>query len=122
MSDDNPYGGQGQPPGSYPAFPPGHQPGPPPRRDRWKIWLGIGLTIPALMATGLLAGVAGVVDDSGALSGIFVIAGLVAPIVLVFFDATRKVAIGLLIGYATLFILAAGACIALIASYDNSYG
>jgi hypothetical protein len=122
MSEQNPYGGSGEPPGNYPTYPPGHPQGQPPRRDRWKIWMGIGLAIPALIATGVLAGMVGVVDDSGALSSLFVIAGLLAPVVLLFFPSTRKVAIGLLIGYGTLFILAAGACVALIASYDNLSG
>ena len=138
MSDENPYRGTAEPPeepekgaspyqggagpAPFPAYPAGHPGGPPPRSDRWKIWLGIGLAIPALLATGLVTGTMGVVDDSGALSGIFLVAGLLAPVVMLFFATTRKVAIGLLIGYAAVFILAAGACIALLASLDNSYG
>jgi len=115
MSDDNPYGGTGQPPGSYPAG--GNLP-PPRRSDRWKIWLGIALAIPALVLTGFLTGLAGFIDDSGALSVVAAGAGVVVPVVLLFFDGTRKVALGVLIGYAVIFILFAGVCVALIASYN----
>ena len=135
MSDENPYGGTGEPPdesgppvpspyqGAPAPPPPGNYPAggyyaPPQRSDRWKIWLGIGLAIPALIVTGMLAGLMGVVDDSGALSGIVGLAGLVAPIVMLFFRSTRKLGLGLLIGYAVLFILVAGACVALLASYN----
>ena len=137
MSDENPYGGTGEPPeeptsptaspygggpeqapGPYLPYPPGYSLGPPPRSDRWKIWVGIGLAIPALIVTGLLAGAVGVVDDSGGLSGLVGLAGLVGPVVLLFFRSTRKLALGLLIGYAVLFILVAGACVALLASYN----
>jgi hypothetical protein len=132
MSDENPYGGAGEPPDEprdparspyqgYPAPPPGNYPSgastPPGRSDRWKIWLGIGLAIPVLAVTGLLAGLLGYTDESGASSGIVALIGLLGPVVLLFPSATRKLALGLLIGYAALFILAAGACVALIASF-----
>jgi hypothetical protein len=117
MSDDNPYGGAGQPPppGSYPVG--GNVP---PQRpsDRWKIWLGIGLAIPALILSGFLTAMAGFVDDTGALSAVVGGGCLLAPIVMLFFDSTRKIAIGLIIGYAVIFILFAGACVALLASYN----
>ena len=116
MSDENPYGGEGTPPpGNYPA---GGYYAPQPRSDRWKIWLGIGLSIPALIATGILTGTLGYFDSSGTLSVFGLLAGLVVPIVMLFFDATRKVALGLLIGYAVIFILFAGTCIVLLASYN----
>jgi hypothetical protein len=38
--------------------------------------------------------------------------------VMLFFDSTRKIAIGLIIGYAVILILFAGACVALLASYN----
>jgi hypothetical protein len=113
MSDENPYGGSGTPP---PAYPTGGYTGP--RSDRWKIWLGIGLSIPALILSGFLTGVSGFVDSSGALSAVVGGACLVAPIVMLFFGATRKVALGLLIGYAVILILFAGVCVALLASYN----
>jgi hypothetical protein len=121
MSDQNPYGGNAPPP------PPGNPPpsgygAPPPRSDRWKIWLGIGLTIPILIGIGVLAGAAGALDNTGVATGLVVLSGLALPIVLLFFRDSRKLGLGLLIGYSVLFILAAGACIALIASYDNMYG
>jgi len=115
MSEENPYGGAGQPPGSYPA---GGKVPPPRRSDRWKIWVGIVLAIPALLVTGFLTSMAGFVDDSGALSVFAAGAGVVVPIVLLFFDSTRKMALGVLIGYAVIFILFAGVCVALIASYN----
>src|SRR3954452_17768546 len=115
MSQDNPYGGSGAPP---PAYPPGGPYAQPPRSDRWKIWLGIGLAIPALIASGFLTGIAGFLDDSGALSAVVGGACLLAPIVMLFFGATRKIAVGLIIGYAVLFILFAGVCVALLASYN----
>lgn len=122
MSEENPYGGPAQPPGGgqppYPTYPPGSHGAPPPRGDRWKIWLGIGLAIPALLASGFITGVAGFVDNSGALSAIVGLACLIAPIVMLFFRATRKVAIGLIIGYAVILVLFAGACVALLASYN----
>ena len=116
MSHDNPYGGSGAPPPAYP--PPGGPYSPQPRSDRWKIWLGIGLSIPALIASGFLTSMAGFLDDSGALSAVVGGACLLAPIVMLFFGATRKVAIGLIIGYAVIIILFAGACVALLASYN----
>lgn len=122
MSQENPFGGPGQPPGGgqppYPAHPTAPYGGPPPRGDRWKIWVGVALAIPALMATAMLVGVAGAIDNSGALSGIVGIACLVAPIVLLFFPATRKIALGLLIGYAVIVIVLGGACVALLSSYS----
>jgi len=122
MSEQNPYGGPGQPPGDgqppYPAYPPGPPGVPPQRSDRWKIWLGIALAIPALLASGFVTGAAGFIDDSGGLSAILGLACFVAPIVMLFFRATRKVAIGLLIGYAVILVLFAGACIALLSSYN----
>jgi len=118
MSDENPYGGTGQPPGNYPPPPPGGYSQPPQRSDRWKIWLGIALAIPALILTGFLTGTAGFIDDSGALSVVVAGAGVVVPIVLLFFDATRKIALGLLIGYAVILILFAGVCVALLSSYN----
>jgi hypothetical protein len=115
MSEGNTPGG-GQPP--YPAYPPGPYDAPPPRSDRWKIWVGIALAIPALMATAAVVALAGAIDNSGALSGLVGIACLVAPIVLLFFPATRKIALGLLIGYAVIVILLGGACVALLSSYN----
>ena len=115
MSEQNPPGG-GQPP--YPSHPPGPYGAPPSRGDRWKIWVGVALAIPALMVTFGLAAVGGAIDNSGALSGLLGIAGLIAPIVLLFVPATRKIALGLLIGYAVIVILLGGACVALLSSYN----
>jgi len=133
MSDENPYGGKAEPPeeqppspyqgagaapGSYQPYPGGGYDAPRPRSDRWKIWLGIALTIPVLVVTGFVAAVAGAIDDSGALSGLIGLAGLVGPVVMLFFGSTRKLGLGLLIGYAVLGILLAGACVALLTAYN----
>jgi hypothetical protein len=128
MSDDNPTGESGEPPepprppvpppGSYPAFPPGSSMPQARPKETWKIWLGIGLAIPVLLAASVLAGGAGAIDDSGALSGLVGLAAFLGPFVLLVPSSTRKVAVGLLIGYAVLLILAAGACVALLASYN----
>jgi hypothetical protein len=115
MSEDNPYGGSGAPPPAYPVDGPQAQP---PRGDRWKIWLGIGLALPALILSGFLTSMAGFLDDSGTLSAVVGGACLLAPIVMLFFGATRKIALGLIIGYAVLFMLFAGVCVALLASYN----
>jgi hypothetical protein len=128
MSDDNPPGGAGEPPepprppapppGNYPAGPPGYSMPRAKPQDTWKIWLGIGLAIPVLIAASVLAAGASAIDSSGALSGLFGLAAFFGPFVLLVPGATRKIALGLLIGYAVLFILAAGACVALLAAYN----
>jgi hypothetical protein len=130
MSDESPYAGTGEPPDPgpgggqppFPAYPPNPYGGAPyatpQRSDRWKIWVGIALAVPLLIATGVVAGAASAIDDSGALTAIIGLAGFVAPLVMLFFPGTRKLGLGLLIGYAVLFILAAGACVALLASYN----
>jgi hypothetical protein len=125
MSDENPTGEPPEPPrppappppGNYPAFPPGYSVPQARPKETWKIWLGIGLAIPVLIASTVLAAGASEIDSSGALSGLFGLAAFLGPFVLLIPQATRKVALGLLIGYAVLFILAAGACVALLASY-----
>ena len=128
MSDQNPPGGSGEPteppnppapPGNYPAFPPGSSMPQARPRDTWKIWLGIGLAIPVLIAGSLLAAGASAIDSSGAVSGLLGLAVFVGPFVLLVPSSTRKLALGLLIGYAVLLILAAGACVALLAAYNN---
>ena len=128
MSDQNPPGGPGDPPeppnpppppGNYPAFPPGYSTPQARSKDTWKIWLGIGLAIPVLIAGSLLAAGASAIDSSGAVSGLLGLAVSVGPFVLLVPSSTRKFALGLLIGYAVLLILAAGACVALLAAYNN---
>ena len=131
MSDERPDDGAGEPfepprppappspPGSYPAFPPGSSMQPEQPKETWKIWLGIGLAIPVLIATTVLAGGAGAIDDSGATSGLIALAGVLGPFVLLVPGSTRKVALGLIIGYGVLLILAGGACVALLAAYSG---
>src|SRR5215217_5750917 len=115
MSDDNPTGGNGEPPEpprppapppptSYPSFPPGYSVPQAQPKETWKIWLGIGLAIPVIIATTVLAGGAGAIDSSGATSGLIGLAGFLGPFVLLVPSSTRKVALGLIIGYGVLFI------------------
>lgn len=106
-------------PGSYPQFPAAGAESPRRRRDTWKIWVGIALAIPALIATLVIAGAVGSFEGLGILAGLVILVGLGTPIVLLFFRDSRKLGVGLLIGYAVLFILVAGACVALLASYSN---
>jgi hypothetical protein len=107
MSDESPYAGAGGPP--YP----------PQRSDRWKIWLGIGLAVPALVATGVLASLGGLVDSTGLVTSVVGLAGLATPVVLLFVPSTRKVAVGLVIGYAIVIMLLAGACVALLTTLNH---
>jgi hypothetical protein len=128
MSDQNPPGGSGEPPeppntpapppGNYPAFPPGSSMPRARPKDTWKIWLGIGLAIPVLIAGSLLAAGVSAIDSSGAVSGLVGLAMFLGPFVLLVPSSTRKFALGLLIAYAVLLILAAGACVALLAAYN----
>jgi hypothetical protein len=88
-------------------------------KETWKIWLGIGLAIPVIIATTVLAGGASAIDSSGATSGLISLAGFLGPFVLLVPGSTRKVALGVIIGYGVLLILAAGACVALLAAYNG---
>jgi|SRR5215208_3421426 len=133
MSDENPAGEPpeypppsgappGGPPGSYPSYPADGYDGPPPQGGRsggnGRILLGIALAIPVLVVSSALAGGLAALDDTGVLSGIVGFCAFVGPLVMLVFDRTRKVAIGILIGYAVIFVVLAGLCVALIAAYD----
>lgn len=143
----NPYGqSSGQPPNPYgqqPGVPPGQPPhgpgGPssgepwrPPRRGRSnvaKFWIGVALCIPVLLAAGALQAVPSVIADAVslppevgqfstlgldlALFGAF-IAGLVV-------EKTRFIVLGILAGIAILFVVAAGACVLLLAGMMSGY-
>lgn len=115
-----------QPPPPY-GYPPG-QPPPPRTGNKGRFWLGVLLAIPAIIAGPMLMGVAYSLGDAVApdtqlasiLSTVAGLALLVGLIVLVVFERTRWVALGMLAGFGGLFIVAAGACIALIAAYSRS--
>ena len=54
-------------------------------------------------------------------SGVIALALLVGFVLMIVFERTRFLALGLLAGTAILFVLAAGACVALLVAYSNSY-
>ena len=126
-----PYGGPpGPPPGGSPY---GQAPGQPPSSgmsNKAKFWLGAVLGLPAIIVGPLVVATAaslgqGISPDSslgevlGGLASLLLLAGYVAMVVL---PRTRWLALGMLAGAAILLILAAGACIVLIAGLSNSYG
>ena len=116
----SPYGG---PPGPYP--PPERPPG---MSNKAKFWLGVLLTIPAIIVGSVITGVGSAAVDAvngdpaigaavSSLLGLLILAAYIAMIVI---PKTRWFALGILAGTAVLFILAAGACVALIVAYSNS--
>jgi hypothetical protein len=116
-----------QPPPPPYGLPPG---GPPPRRsgNKGRFWLGVVLAIPAVILGPVLIGVAGALGDAVAsgtslgviLGGMTALALLAGVVILVALERTRWVGLGMLAGFAGLFILGAGACVALIVAYSNS--
>ncbi len=116
---DKPPPGPPPPPPSYPAMPPVSG-GPPPEKETWKLWVGIGLAVPYLLVIGVLTGLVGRADAGAAT--IVALIGFVAPIGLLFPSRTVKFGLGLLIGYAALVVIGAGACIALFATSVNGIG
>ena len=117
--------------------PPGYPPapwGPPPPRppgmsNKKKFWIGFALTIPGLIAASVVFGAMGaLLDVLDGSSGAYGVASLLTVVmILVAFgvgiglERTRYFALGVLAGCAVLLILAAGACVALIVSFNNSY-
>ena len=97
-------------------------------RNKAKFWIGVLLTIPALIVGSVIAGVGvrsrrcghGDPAIGAAVSsflGLLIFAAYIAMIVV---PRTRWFPLGILAGTAVLFILAAGACVALIIAYSNS--
>jgi hypothetical protein len=119
-----PYGGPPGPPGSYPAFPqgPGQQP-PQGMSNTAKFWIGAALSLPVMavvaFATSLSSGAVGAITGSHEAGGIasFMVGMvlLVAYVAAVVWEKTRWFALGVLAGGAVLLILAAGACVVLLA-------
>ena len=125
-----PWEGQGEP-GSQPS--PYGPPGPPPQQglsNKARFWIGVPLAIPALFVAGLVVGAAGAlgaaIDDTGGvttiLSGIALLLVVAAFVVALVKPSTRFFALGVMAGTAVILVLAAGACVALLVSYSNSYG
>ena len=124
-----PYGG---PPGNHPPgpyLPPGPDQ---PRRgmsNKARFWIGVALSLPALVVAGIVTGGGSALADGlgadpqvgGVVSlvlGLLLLAGFVAAIVVA---RTRWFALGILAGVAILFILAAGACVVLLVAFTSSY-
>jgi hypothetical protein len=115
-----PYGG---PPGPYPQAQP-----PSGMSNKAKFWIGVALTIPFIIVSGLISGAAsavieGVSGDPSAgaaaagIISLLLLAGFIAALV---FERTRWFALGILAGTAILLILFAGACIVLIIGLSQS--
>lgn len=119
----------GPPPGQ-PGAPWGYPPPPQPpgRSNTAKFWIGVALSLPAIFAVGLVTGAIGnavmMVDVTlGQLVGFGLgIAALVGLVVGIAREKTRYYALGILAGVGIVAILAAGACIVLIASLAGSLG
>ena len=105
---------------------------PAPRRGRSnvaKFWIGVVLCLPTLFVIGLLESlpttVGNAVDLPSELSAIATfglnIGLLGAFIVGLVREATRFIVVGILAGIAILFVLAAGACIVLLAGLASNY-
>jgi hypothetical protein len=94
--------------------------------NKAKFWLGVALALPALIVGPLIVGAAvnigQVISADGPLSGILgggaSLALLIAFIGLIVVDRTRWIGLGMLAGIAVLFVVAAGACIALLSAYQ----
>ncbi len=97
--------------------------------NKGKFWLGVVLALPALLVGGFLVGLGPAVtagdtgtNEVGFFVGLFIfLMELVGLVVLIVIARTRWIGLGILAGLATLFILAAGACIVLIVGLSNSY-
>ena len=121
-----PYGG---PPQSPYGGPPGPPPEPAPgMSNKAKFWIGVLLTIPAIVVGSAITGVGSAAVNAvngdpaigaavSSLLGLMIFAAYIAAIVI---PKTRWFALGILAGTAVLFILAAGACVALLVAYSNS--
>jgi hypothetical protein len=120
-----PYGG---PPGHSPYGLPPSQPPPSGMSNKAKFWLGAVLALPAIIAGPLIVAfavnigqtISNVGPLSGILGGVASLALLVAFIGLIVVERTRWIGLGMLAGLGGLFILGAGACVALIVAYNNS--
>lgn len=130
-----PHPGTGQPPyrppeHAYPPGPYGPQPGswapvPRERSSTAKFWVGAGLSIPAILFVGVLTGAlvnalggrAG--DTVAAVVGLLTLGAVVAGLVV---ERTRWYVLGGIAGVAILSIVAAGACVLLVAAMLGSLG
>jgi hypothetical protein len=97
--------------------------------NKAKFWIGVALSIPALIVGGLLTGggsaaatALGADPQAGAIVssvlGLLVFAAFIAAVVI---ERTRWFAIGIMAGTAVLFILAAGACVVLLVGLSQGF-
>jgi hypothetical protein len=97
--------------------------------NKAKFWIGVALSIPALIlggiVTGLGTGVAGGLgadsEASAIISSVLGLGLLAALVVAIVLEKTRWFAIGIVAGSAVLFILLAGACIVLLVALSKSF-
>ena len=109
-----------QPPAGPPQGPPppwGHYPAPPaqpqPPGDGWKIVCGAAIGVVATVVAPFAS--LGLADSLG--FGIFALSFILVPatgVALLVSSTTRKWGLGLIIGWAIVLILGAGACVALL--------
>jgi hypothetical protein len=93
-----------------------------------KFWIGVVLALPVIVLGSILIGIASgigaALDDTGTasaiLGGLASVLELAAVVVAVVLPKTRWFALGTIAGVAVLVVLAAGACVALLAAYSNS--
>jgi hypothetical protein len=96
--------------------------------NKAKFWVGVLLAIPAIVVSSAITGAGSAAVNAvngdpavgaavSSVLGLLVFAGYIAMIVI---PKTRWIALGILAGTAVLFILAAGACVALLVAYSNS--
>jgi hypothetical protein len=95
--------------------------------NRAKFWIGVVLAGPAVVALAMVAGVGSSLVSSITNSGNvfaftqlgFWLVSLGGWIALVVIERTRWLALGMLAGLAILAVVVAGACVALLAAYQN---
>lgn len=118
-------------PPQLPSYPP-NQPSPygqPPKEgmsNKAQTWLGIALTIPLVLVMSLIGGALGALGNGSSASttvagAVIPLASMGVPIALLFSSRTRFIGVGLFIGYAVLLIVAAGACVVLLAALSSSH-
>lgn len=118
-----------QPPPSPYGQPPYGRP-PSGMSNKAKFWIGVAVSLPAMAAAGSLIavgtaladGVGGSSDLANYVSAALTLALFAGFITAMVLERTRWIAIGMLAGAAIAFILAAGACVVLLAAVSNSYG
>lgn len=104
--------------------------GPSGMSDKAKFWIGVAVALPAMAAAGaVIAGGTALADGVGGSSDLATFVSLALTLLLfagfitmIVAERTRWIAIGMLAGAAIAFILAAGACVVLLAGFSNSYG